>query len=72
MRPQPEFAMVVKALSWALREASKKHPEQVRRYLAEHKGDLAARVIREVNNKLTTGLKTPHISTLKRTPPPAV
>lgn len=52
--------MVVKALSWALREAAKKHPEQVRRFLAEHQGDLAARVTREVNNKLTTGLKTPH------------
>jgi len=51
--------MVVKALSWALREAAKKHPEQVRRYLAEHQGALAARVKREVNNKLATGLKTP-------------
>jgi 3-methyladenine DNA glycosylase AlkD len=51
--------MVVKALSWALREAAKKHPEQVRSYLAEHHEALAARVIREVNNKLTTGLKTP-------------
>ncbi|MGO9317026.1 MAG: DNA alkylation repair protein [Terracidiphilus sp.] len=52
--------MVVKALSWALREAAKKHPEQVRRFLAEHQETLAARVKREVNNKLTTGLKTPH------------
>jgi 3-methyladenine DNA glycosylase AlkD len=51
--------MVVKALSWALREAAKKHPEQVRRFLAEHQETLAARVKREVNNKLTTGLKTP-------------
>jgi len=51
--------MVVKALSWALREAAKKHPEQVRSFLAEHQEALAARVKREVNNKLTTGLKTP-------------
>ena len=51
--------MVVKALSWALREAAKKHPELVRRFLAEHQEALVARVRREVNNKLTTGLKTP-------------
>lgn len=51
--------MVVKALSWALREAAKKHPAEVRAFLAEHKEALAARVTREVNNKLTTGLKSP-------------
>jgi 3-methyladenine DNA glycosylase AlkD len=57
--------MVVKALSWALRELAKKHPEQARSFLAEHKHTLAARVIREVNNKLTTGLKTPRSDTRK-------
>jgi 3-methyladenine DNA glycosylase AlkD len=57
--------MVVKALSWALREMAKKHPEQARSFLAEHKHTLAARVIREVNNKLTTGLKTPRSNTRK-------
>ncbi len=51
--------MVVKALSWALREMAKKHPVQVRAFLAEHKHALAARVKREVDNKLRTGLKTP-------------
>jgi 3-methyladenine DNA glycosylase AlkD len=51
--------MVVKALSWALREIAKKHPEQSSSFLAEHRHVLAARVVREVNNKLTTGLKTP-------------
>ncbi|MFZ1083491.1 MAG: DNA alkylation repair protein [Terracidiphilus sp.] len=51
--------MVVKALSWALREAAKKHPNQVRSFVVEHQVTLAARVKREVNNKLTTGLKTP-------------
>jgi 3-methyladenine DNA glycosylase AlkD len=51
--------MVVKALSWALRELSKKHPEQARRFAAKHKKVLAARVIRELDNKLTTGRKVP-------------
>ena len=51
--------MVVKALSWALRELGKKHPEKARKFLADHRRDLAARVIREVENKLTTGLKNP-------------
>jgi 3-methyladenine DNA glycosylase AlkD len=51
--------MVVKALSWALRELGKKRPEQARRFLAEHRDILAARVIREVHNKLATGLKNP-------------
>ena len=51
--------MVVKALSWALRELGKKHPEKARRFLEDHRRDLAAKVIREVENKLTTGLKNP-------------
>jgi 3-methyladenine DNA glycosylase AlkD len=57
--------MVVKALSWALREMAKKHPEQATSFLAQHRHALAARVIREVNNKLTTGLKTPRSNTRK-------
>ena len=57
--------MVVKALSWALREVAKKHPKEARAFLTAHKDALAARVIREVNNKLTTGLKTPRSSTRK-------
>jgi 3-methyladenine DNA glycosylase AlkD len=51
--------MVVKALSWALREMAKKHPEKAGAFLEKHKHTLAARVVREVNNKLKTGLKTP-------------
>jgi len=51
--------MVVKALSWALRELAKRDSQAVREFLAEHKDVLAARVVREVNNKLTTGLKYP-------------
>jgi 3-methyladenine DNA glycosylase AlkD len=49
---------VVKALSWALREIAKKHPKEAGRFLEEHRHALAARVLREVNNKLRTGLKS--------------
>ena len=51
--------MVVKALSWALRELSKRDPEPVRKFLRKHDGVLAPRVVREVSNKLQTGLKNP-------------
>jgi len=51
--------MVVKALSWALRELSKRDSKAVKEFLSEHKKTLAARVVREVNNKLDTGLKNP-------------
>jgi len=51
--------MVEKALSWALREIAKKNPKVASIFLREHRQTLGARVIREVNNKLTTGLKTP-------------
>ncbi|MCI0487747.1 MAG: DNA alkylation repair protein [Blastocatellia bacterium] len=51
--------MVVKALSWALRELAKRDPEAARDFLAEYEIALAARVVREVRNKLSTGLKNP-------------
>jgi 3-methyladenine DNA glycosylase AlkD len=51
--------MVVKALSWALRELVVHDPEAVWAFLAENEDVLAARVKREVRNKLTTGLKNP-------------
>jgi 3-methyladenine DNA glycosylase AlkD len=51
--------MVIKALSWALRELAKREPAAVKAFLREHAGQLAARVRREVRNKLETGLKTP-------------
>lgn len=51
--------MVVKALSWALRELSKRDRASVRKFLDEHNDVLAPRVIREVSNKLETGLKNP-------------
>ena len=51
--------MVVKAMSWALRELTKRNRRVVREFLAEYKELLAPRVVREVNNKLQTGLKNP-------------
>ncbi|MEK6301512.1 MAG: DNA alkylation repair protein [Acidobacteriota bacterium] len=51
--------MVEKALSWALRELAKRDPKATRQFLSEHEGLLGARVLREVRNKLTTGLKNP-------------
>jgi 3-methyladenine DNA glycosylase AlkD len=51
--------MVVKALSWALRELVVWDPEAVRRFLDAHHDVLAARVRREVRNKLETGRKHP-------------
>ncbi len=58
LRADPDD-MVVKALSWALRELSKHDPDAVRAFLSESEGTLARRVLREVRNKLATGLKNP-------------
>ncbi|MEZ6112486.1 MAG: DNA alkylation repair protein [Pirellulaceae bacterium] len=49
--------MIVKAMSWALRELSQKCPTEVTAYVDANREVLAARVIREVESKLTTGLK---------------
>ncbi len=51
--------MVEKALSWVLRELAAPHPRAVRAFMTEHRARLAARVRREVANKLETGLKNP-------------
>jgi len=51
--------MVVKAMSWSLRELSRRDPQAVQAFLVEYEGVLAPRVVREVNTKLTTGLKNP-------------
>ena len=51
--------MVVKALSWVLRRAIRYDRQGVEQFLADHKRQLAARVKREVRNKLETGLKNP-------------
>jgi 3-methyladenine DNA glycosylase AlkD len=52
-------AMVVKALSWALRELVIHDAEAVRAFLAEYDAVLAALTKRDVQNKLCTGLKHP-------------
>jgi 3-methyladenine DNA glycosylase AlkD len=57
--------MVVKAVSWALRELGKRDEPAVRRFLGRHGERLAGRVRREVTSKLTTGLKSPR----RRLPP---
>jgi 3-methyladenine DNA glycosylase AlkD len=51
--------MIVKAMSWALRELIPYDPDAVTLFVAKHEPILAARVKREVRNKLDTGLKTP-------------
>jgi 3-methyladenine DNA glycosylase AlkD len=51
--------MVVKALSWALRELAKRSPAELARFLDEHDARLPALARREVRSKLRTGLKTP-------------
>jgi 3-methyladenine DNA glycosylase AlkD len=53
--------MIVKALSWALRELSKKAPNAVETFISENETLLAPRVLREVRNKLKTGLKNPKV-----------
>lgn len=51
--------MVVKAMSWALRELVPHDPQAVREFIRKNEKVLATRVKREVNNKLSTGLKNP-------------
>ncbi len=51
--------MVAKAMSWAIRVLAQRDPGAARRFIAEHRMALASRVIREVGNKLRTGLKNP-------------
>ena len=51
--------MVVKALSWALRVLARPEPAAVRSYVRRNAGSLPALALREVRNKLETGLKNP-------------
>lgn len=51
--------MVVKALSWALRELAKRDRRAVERFLTSYDDRVAPRVKREVGNKLRTGRKNP-------------
>ena len=50
--------MVVKAMSWALRALSTQDRAAAEDFLARHRDVLAPRVVRELTNKLTTGLKS--------------
>lgn len=47
----------VKALSWALRELGQRDPAPVQAFIEQHRNRLAPKIIREVQNKLTTGHK---------------
>jgi 3-methyladenine DNA glycosylase AlkD len=51
--------MVVKAMSWALRALSKPDPERAAVFIEQYQDRLHPRVVREVRNKLQTGLKNP-------------
>lgn len=50
--------MIVKAMSWALRELGKREPDIVRKYIKTHEIRLHKRILREVNTKLDYGTKT--------------
>ena len=50
--------MITKAVSWALRGMIKMYPDRVHAYLQENRDVLAGHVVREVDNKLRTGLKS--------------
>jgi 3-methyladenine DNA glycosylase AlkD len=54
--------MVIKALSWALRELIPHDPKLVAQFINENESFIAARVKREVRNKINTGLKNPRRS----------
>ena len=49
--------LVRKALSWALRELSKRDPQAVRDFMDTYQNRLAGLVLREVNHKLEFGTK---------------
>lgn len=49
--------MIWKALSWALRELSKRDPEAVRGFIENHGERMSKRVLREVRHKLEFGTK---------------
>lgn len=51
--------LITKAVSWALRELSKTCADLVKRYVEQNCERLPAIAVREVRNKLQTGLKNP-------------
>ena len=58
--------MVVKALSWALRELTKRAPADVEQFLDAHGDSVASLVRREVRSKLRTGLKAARRASARR------
>jgi 3-methyladenine DNA glycosylase AlkD len=58
--------MVIKAMSWALRALAVVDADSVRKFLKINEQRLAARVRREVTNKLETGLKNPRRARTKK------
>jgi 3-methyladenine DNA glycosylase AlkD len=50
--------MVVKAMSWSLRELANQDPKGVEAFLLKEEDRLSSRVKREVLNKLRTGVKS--------------
>ncbi len=51
--------MIIKAVSWILREGSKSNPNKIRAFIDKYESDLHSSVLREVRNKLDKGLKNP-------------
>jgi 3-methyladenine DNA glycosylase AlkD len=49
--------MIQKALSWALRELSKRDKQSVINFMKRYEDRLAKRVVREVSHKLDFGTK---------------
>jgi 3-methyladenine DNA glycosylase AlkD len=54
--------MVVKAMSWSLRELARHDPKIVEAFLLKQEDRLSSRVKREVRNKLRTGVKSPRVA----------
>ncbi|OYU94717.1 MAG: hypothetical protein CFE21_13580 [Bacteroidetes bacterium B1(2017)] len=52
--------MIVKALSWALRELLEHDKDSVEKFLVKHEHVIHARVKRELKNKISTGKKNPN------------
>lgn len=54
---QERDKLITKAISWVLREGTKRHRETVSGYIDAHARELAAHIVREVRVKLETGKK---------------
>jgi 3-methyladenine DNA glycosylase AlkD len=54
---EDKHPMITKAVSWAIRTLIKEHKSEVATYMEKNNSVLAKHIVREVNNKLTSGLK---------------